>query len=211
MSHVEDSDSRPIFRVSFTGPVLESSVLTAALDGADQRWEGSEHGNEPIGRHRALVGATTEDEAIRVLSAVLAPLGSFAAFRAEPVRDGRGEVIHAPIRKRWDEIDWAKVENKAKLSDLQRTLVGKFLDAGEPTWMILKDPDVPDDRDHVEAALGDLERRGLAYRTWEPAGGPDDFGVLQTRRGHPERMCDWWALTDEGWDLLGLIKSPRYQ
>jgi hypothetical protein len=76
--------------------------------------------------------------------------------------------------------------------------------------MILKDPDVPGDRVRVEAALGDLERRGLVYRTSEPAGGPEDFAVLQTWRGHPERMCDWWAVTDEGWDLLGLIKSPRY-
>jgi hypothetical protein len=126
MSHDENSESRPTFRVSFTGPVLESSVLRAALDGADQRWEGSEHGKEPIGRHRALVAATTEDEAIRVLSAVLAPLGSFEAFRAEPVRDACGEVIRTPIRKRWDEIDWAEVESKVTFSELERALIATF-------------------------------------------------------------------------------------
>ena len=29
--------------------------------------------------------------------------------------------------------------------------------------------------------------------------------------GRESAMEDWWALTDECWDLLGLIKSPRYR
>lgn len=208
----EDPVPRPIFRVSFSGPALETATLSAALDATNLRWEGGEsRADASTERHRALVGAASEDEAIATVHKALTPYGTFSDFQATPVRDARGEVRRTPLRTHWREVDWEEVERKATLSDLERALIATFLNAAEPTWIILEDLDMPDDRERVEATLRDLERRGLVDNTWEPAGGPDDFGVLESWGGRPERMCHWWALTDEGWDLLGLIKSPGYR
>jgi hypothetical protein len=96
------------------------------------------------------------------------------------------------------------------LTELERALIGTLLDAAEPTWIIVEHPNVTDDLERVETTLRGLEDRGLVYSTWKPAYGPDDFGVLEDWHGRPHRMCHWWALSDEGWDLLGLIKSPGY-
>jgi hypothetical protein len=207
-----DRVSHPIFRVSFSGPALEPPALTAVLEPVGARWEGGELGPDaPTERGRALVGALNEHEAIDTVRNALMPSGAFNDFRAVPVRDSRGEVRRTPIRKSWGEVDWTEVERKATLSDLERTLISTLLDAAEPTWMILRARGAPDDPERVEAALRDLGRRGLVYSSWEPAGGPEDFGVLETWDGRCERMCHWWALTDEGWDVLGLIKSPGYR
>jgi hypothetical protein len=204
--------SRPIFRVSFSGPPLEGRVLADALECADSRYEGTlSEPDEEVDHHRALVGADTKEEAIAFVREAMAPYGTVGDFLAAPVTDACGEVKRTPIRTRWSEVDWEEVQSKVALSDLERALIGTFLDAAEPTWIILSDPEVPDDVELVQDVLQDLERRGLVYSTWEPAFGPEDFGVLETWHGRPERMCHWWALTDEGWDLLGLIKSPGYR
>ena len=79
-------------------------------------------------------------------------------------------------------------------------VLGTLLNDAEPTWIIVQDPEVPGDRDSVEAALRDLEQRGFVHSTWELSGEHD----------REPGMDHWWALTDEGWDLLGLIKSPLY-
>jgi hypothetical protein len=211
MTPQDDPVSRPVFRVSFSGPRLQSRTLSAALDAGNCRWEGGESGpDDRTERNRALVGANTEQEAIDIVREALTSYGTFGDFDAAPVRDARGEVRCTPLRTHWRDVDWKEVEHKATLSELERVLISTFLNAAEPTWIIVQDPDVPYDLDRVEAVLRDLERRGLVHSTWEPAGGPEDFGVLETWRGRPERMCHWWALTDEGWDLLGLIKSPGY-
>jgi hypothetical protein len=208
--HGDGHASRPIFRVSFSGPDVPNAAVSA-LETVNMRWEGSESRSDGTpDHHRALVGAATEHDAIGVMRKALGPHGAFSDFRAAPVRNGRGEVVRTPIRKGWWEVDWNEVERKAALSEFERALISTFLDAAEPTWLILGELDMSGERERVEATLRDLERRGLVSRTWEPAGGPEDFGVLETWRGRPERMCDWWALTDEAWDLLGLIKSPRY-
>jgi hypothetical protein len=212
VTSAEERVSRPIFRVSFSGPALERTTLSAALDAADLRWEGSEsRADESIERHRALVGAASEDEAIAIALEALAGYGTFREFEVTPVLDARGEITRTPLRTQWREVYWKSVERKVTLDDLERLLISTLLNAAEPTWIILRDPDVPDDPGRVEAALHDLERRGLVYSTWEPAGDPGDFGVLESWHGRPERMCHWWALTDRGWDLLGLIKSPGYR
>jgi hypothetical protein len=200
MSHVEDSEPRPIFRVSFTGPWLDAPVINSALDGEDLRWEGSGgHVDEPIQRHRALVGAVSENEAIATVREALATLGYFDDFQAGLVRDSRGEVMLTPIRS-WTDIDWEEVQRKVTLTELQRDVLLALLNDHEPTWIVAQDPDVRGDRDGVEVALRDLEARNL----------------VRSRRaesGEAGRECaleDWWALTGNAWDLLGLIKSPRY-
>jgi hypothetical protein len=174
--------------------------MRAALEDDDLRWEGSAGKLDgPVGHHRALVGAVSEDDAIDTVRKALEGRGAFDDFRAEPVRDSRGEVKRTPIRG-WEDVDWDHVQSQVSLSELQRTLLGTFLNAAEPTWMILSDPDVPDDRDEVEAALRDLERRGIVDSKVEESG----------ETGREYAPDNWWALTDEGWDVLGLIKSPGY-
>jgi hypothetical protein len=116
------------------------------------------------------------------------------------VRDRHGNIKQTPIRRGAWEVDWTEVQRKTHLSDLQQASLCALLDAAEPTWIVLGSPEVREERDRVETALKDLERRSLVYSTWEPALGPE---------GEPE-MDNWWALTDEAWDLLGLIKSPHY-
>ena len=199
-SRARGRGSAPIFRVFYSGPALEGPA-EAALEGIDLRWEGSEHDTSPIGRHRALVGADSQREAIGVVEEALKPYGRFADFHATPVTDASGEVKRTRIRNRWEDVDWDEVQSKTLLSELERKLIGTFPDAAEPTWIILRDPDVPNDRPRVEAALRGLERRGLVYTTKEESG----------ESGRETELVEWWALTDTGWDLLGLIKSPRYR
>jgi hypothetical protein len=199
-----------VFRVRFSGPAL-SDRAKKALEAVEGRWEGSLGLFDDPGpqHHRVLVGALTGGDAVALVKRTLERHGAFADFEATAVRNRRGDVWHTPIRKGAWEIDWDGVEAKAELTELQRTLVQGILDAAEPTWILLKDPDTGGDTSAAEAALRDLERRGLVGSTWEPSGDPE-FGVVETWRGVRLPMCHWWALTDEGWEVLGLIKSPGY-
>jgi hypothetical protein len=179
---------------------LESSVLKAALDGVERRWEGSESDlHRGAARHCALVGAKTEQEAIETAREALASHGAFGDFHAALVRDSRGELMLLPIRS-WTDIDWEQVQRKAPLTELQRNVLLALLNDHEPTWIVAQDPDVPGDRDGVVVALRDLEARNLV-RSRRAASG---------EAGRESALEDWWALTDNGWDLLGLTKSPRY-
>lgn len=188
--------SMPVFRVRFSnGVAIPPQDALAAVGG---RWEGSEDSPE-MSRHRVLVGASTEAEAIGIVRQVLRSHGSFGDFDAEHVRDRHGEIVRTPIRS-WEDIDWEDVQRKSGLSEFQRLVLGALYNAAEPTWIIVQDRDVLGDRDSIEAALRDLEQRNLVYSTWEELGEP----------GQESAMGHWWAITDEGWDLLGLIKSPRY-
>jgi hypothetical protein len=189
--------SMPVFRVRFSDG-LEPPPQDA-LVAAGARWEGSEDSPE-MSHHRILVGASTEDEAIGIVREALRSHGSFRDFDAEPVRDRRGEITRTLIRS-WEDIDWEQVQRKSGLSEFQRLVLGTLGNAAEPTWIIVHDPDVLGDRDSGEAALRDLEQRNIVHSTWEESGEP----------GHESAMAQWWAITDEGWDLLGLIKSPRYR
>jgi hypothetical protein len=134
-----------------------------ALASVGGRWEGSES-NSRTSRHRVLVGAASEDEAIGIVRQVLSSHGSFRDFDAEHVRDRHGEIVRTPIRS-WDDIDWEDVQRKSGLSEFQRLVLGALYNDAEPAWTIVNAPDVPGDRDSVEAALGDLERRNLVYST----------------------------------------------
>jgi hypothetical protein len=201
--------SMVVFRVCFTGPEL-SDEAKDALDDVEGRWEGTAQVESPTQDHRVLVGAPTSDDAIVIVQRSLRTHGAFSGFTATPVRNHRGEVQGTPIRTSSWEIDWDEVEANAKLTELHRTLVESIVDAAEPTWILLKDPNIAADGETVEAALRDLEERGLVRSTWEPSGDAE-FGALETWRGERLRMCKWWALTDAGWELFGLIKSPGYR
>jgi hypothetical protein len=131
--------SCPIFRVSFTGSVLESSVLKAVLDGVERRWEGSESDlQRRAAHHRALVGANTEQEAIETVREALASHGAFGDFHAALVRDSRGEVMLTPIRS-WTDIDWEEVQRNAPLTELQRNVLLALLNDHEPTSIVAGD------------------------------------------------------------------------
>jgi hypothetical protein len=75
-----------------------------------------------------------------------------------------------------------------------------MLDDHEPTWIVVADPDVDAGRREVEAALDVLEALGLVRSRLAASG---QLG----RDAEPER---WWAITPDGWDLLGFIRSAAY-
>ncbi len=90
---------------------------------------------------------------------------------------------------------------RCDLTELDQALHRHMIDAAEPTWIVRQDPATGGDRQVVEAAYLDLERRGLVTRTPE--------GIIPGAAELPDRD-DWWMLTDQGWAILGLIKCPWY-
>jgi hypothetical protein len=188
------------YRVSFEGDEL-TDAATRALTGPGVWWEGTASGPEEPSRHRALVYATDEQEAIEAVQSALAGYGSFGEYLAAAVRNARGEVWRGPFYRKWSEIDWQATPERAGLTDLQRAVLGTLVEWGLPTWMVLRDIDVTADRATVEAVLEDLQQQGLVYSTREASGEPG-------RESEPDR---WWAITHQAWDLLGFIKSPRYR
>ena len=117
-----------------------------------------------------------------------------------PVSGAKGEARRSPFYRRWEEIDWHATPERARLSELERGVLFALADRGIPTVDVVADPDVPTtDRGQVEAALERLRTRKLVFSTVEYIGHPVN---------KPGR---WWAITDEGWDLLGMVKSPRYR
>lgn len=186
-----------VFRVRFSGPLLSDEAMDA-LTAAGVAWEGSEHGPEEPARHRALVETSTEPNAINTVAGLLEAHGSFGNFSASPVTNSRGERWRGPIRNSWDQIDWHSEPKLARLRDPERAVLFSLADDGEPTWLVAGAVSV--DRSSAEAMLEGLQEQGLVYsdllEAWEP--GKEDY------------LDRWWAITDEGWDLLGLIKSPGY-
>lgn len=188
-----------VYRVSFVGTRL-TDAEKAALTAAGAAWEGTECGAEGPCRHRALVNATTEQEAIAAVRTVLGADGSLGNYDAAPVRDSRGEVWRGPFYRSWHEIDWGTPE-RATLTELERTLLGALTNDHEPVWTIVKDRYVHANRVEIEAALAQLERKALIDKRISASG----------ESGHETEPVLWWAITHEGWDLLGLIPSPRYR
>jgi hypothetical protein len=192
-------ESFPVFRVRCTGPLIDDQRDVVADSGV--HWEGTFSGPGQPDRHRLLTGASSSAEAVAKVAAVLSALGVYENFEAEAVLRTSGEPVRTPIRLGFAEVPWDDVLARCAMTSLQQVLVHTILDRGEPTWVIASDPDVQADRDSIEAAMVDLEQRGIVYRSWEESG----------ETGDAERMCNWWALTDEAWDLLGLVKSPHYR
>jgi hypothetical protein len=189
-----------VYRVSFEGDELTNAAI-AALTAAGTWWEGTSPGPEEPSRHRALVPARDEQQAVEAVDSVLASHGAFGEYIAAAARNACGEVWRGPFYRKWSEIDWQATPERARLTDLQRAVLGALVEWGLPTWMVLRDMDVPADPATVEAVLEDLQGRGFVYSTLEGSGEP----------GRESELVRWWAITHEAWDLLGFIKSPRYR
>jgi hypothetical protein len=193
-------DRLVVYRVAFVGGEL-THAAKAALEAAGAWWEGTATGSDEADRHRVLVESAGEHEAIASVRKVLGRQGSFEQYGAAPVRDARGELWRAPFYRTWQEIDWQAVPARARLTDGQRAVLGALAEWGEPTWRVMNAQDVPEERATVETVLDALEEQELVYSVLEEGGEP----------GKEYELDRWWAITDEGWDLLGFIKSPNYR
>jgi hypothetical protein len=188
-----------VFRVSFEGTSL-TEVAKAALTDVDAWWEGTERHPRGADRHRVLIEATTAAEATKRVRSALAQHGEFSRFRASAVRNERGEVQHGPFYRRWEEIDWDAVPARAMLTDGEKAVLFMLADAGEPTWIVAKELKPPEDRANVEAVLDGLREQGLVSSSLEQSGEP----------GRESELDQWWAITNDGWEMLGMVRSPRY-
>jgi hypothetical protein len=189
-----------VFRVSFEGTSLTEAAKAALTEG-DEWWEGTERHPHETDRHRVLIEAATADEATERVCSALARHGQFTRFRASAVRNRRGEVRHGPFYRRWEEIDWEAVPARAKLRDTEKAVLLMLADAGEPTWIVAKEMKPAEDRANVEAMLNGLREQGLVSSSLEQSGEP----------GTEPELDQWWTITDDGWEMLGMIKSPRYR
>jgi hypothetical protein len=149
-----------------------------------------------------LVEAGSAQEAVACVREALAPelaFGFYTDFTVGLVLNSRGEPWSGAFYRRWDDVEWER-EPQASLAPIERAALGCLLDAAEPTWLVARELEMPDDRAGVISVLRGLEAQGLVYSTVEEGGEPGRDGELDR----------WWAITDEGFDLLGFIKSPRY-
>jgi hypothetical protein len=191
-----------VYRVSFEGTEL-TDAAREALTAAGAPWEGSVCGPEGPNRHRALARAASERDAIAAVRTALAAYVAFGAyidFTAAPIRDFRGALWTGPFYRQWDEIDWQADPRRARLTKREREVLSCLLNAAEPTWIVVSDPNVQLDRARAEAVLSELEKRSLVYSVLGTGGEP----------GRASELDRWWAVTDECWDILGMIKSPTY-
>jgi len=191
-----------LFRVAFRGADLTQRAKDA-LNTVEAAWEGTESLGEGPSRHRVLVAAGSAQQAVASVGEVLASelaSGFYTNFTVEVVRDSRGEPWSEAFRRTWEEVEW-ETEPRASLAPIERAALYCLLDAAEPTWIVARELEMSDDRAGVISVLRGLEAQGVVYSTVEASG-------EQGRESEPDR---WWALTDEGWDLLGLIKSPTYR
>jgi hypothetical protein len=188
-----------VFRVSFEGASL-TEAAKAALTNGDAWWEGTERHPRETDRHRVLIEATTAGEATERVRSVLARQGEFTRFRASAVRNRRGEVRHGPFYRRWEEIDWGVVPARARLTGDEKAVLFMLADAGEPTWIVANEMKPAKDRANVELVLEGLREQGLVRSSLEESGEP----------GKESELDRWWAITDDGWEMLGMVRSPRY-
>jgi hypothetical protein len=185
----------PVYRVSFHGPELPFNLtgegdLVPGLD-----WEASAFSETSGHHHRVLQQADGSDAAVARVAAVVKDWGSFTGFEVEVVRRANGEPWDGPYYRNADDIDW-QAPARAAISLVQRRILLDILDASQPVSMIAESEDVTGEPSDVDAALEDLERQGIV----ESHPGPG-------REPGPAR---WWGLTDEGWELLEMIRSLNY-
>ncbi|HEX3433347.1 MAG TPA: hypothetical protein VHT25_04710 [Solirubrobacteraceae bacterium] len=131
---------------------------------------------------------------------VYAAFGIYISFTASPVRDSRGQLWRRPFYRTWQEVDW-DAPCRSRLSEPEREVLACLLDAAEPTWIVASALTGSSDRAAVEEILRGLEEQGLLSSVIEEGGEPGGEGELD----------HWWAVTDGGWDVLGLIKPPTYR
>lgn len=200
---VQDETQGAIHRVWFEGAELDKQAL-AALSQAGAVWEGEEGSlaaSDDDWLHSARLRAHSAREAKELIAVVLDQFGAYRLKSVELVVGAGGEPWRGPIDRSWEEVDWS-VSELAAFSALERTVIWALLDDHEPTWIILRAFDVEPPRADAEQALRRLETLGLVDHRLALSMEPADDG---------DEPVPWWALTDRAWDLLELIKSPRYR
>ena len=190
-----------VYRVTFEGEDPADAAVDAVGRASGVYWEGSHFDPRHPSRHRVLVEASSESEAIARARAVLDEIASFDNYHASAVLNLHGDIRQGPFYRSWDEVDWDADPRRAKLTELQRDVLGSLTNAAEPTWIVLKDLDNGLDRPGLEAVLSDLEGEGIVQSSLEQSGDP----------GKEPELDRWWSITDYGWELLGFIKSPGYR
>jgi hypothetical protein len=194
---------RPIYRVWFEGADLDDGAAAALAD-IGAVWEGSEgsvDADDEGWRHSARLHAADASDAEERLTKMLRGPTRYRIVLTELVVDAGGEPWRAEIDRRWEHVDWS-VPGLAELSPLERTVIWALLDDEEATWLVLREFDAEQDPADVERALRHLEAGGLV----------DHRLALGLEPGNDsDEPVPWWALTSRAWDLLGLIKSPRYR
>jgi hypothetical protein len=190
-----------IYRVWFEGPELDERAL-AALSAAGAVWEGTEGFVAPGAewRHSARLRAADASAAARQIETLLAEHSAYRATNIELLLGAGGEPWRGEIDRRWEQVDWS-VPELSVLSPLQRTVIWALLDDHEPTWVILRALEATPDPAEVDDALREMGALGLVHHRLARSMAPDEEG---------DQPVPWWALSDHAWDLLGLIKSPRY-
>jgi hypothetical protein len=182
----------PVFRVQFRGPGSDDRETIATAAGAE--WEGTRgFPGEPY-RHFFLIEHDSPENAIDTLRAAVKPHHKAEDFSAD-------QVTLPPGWKGLNRegVDWDDVGTRCHLTGVQREALHSLLDDAEPTWIVVKHSQIGD-RPTVETVLSGLEQRGLVWHVREDSYNPDSETELE----------DWWALTDRGWAILGLIKRPWY-
>jgi len=184
-----------VHRVAFSGTFAGEQLPDAHLpDGI--HWQASQMSPDSD-RHFVLLEAENAAQAVATVETALRGLGefhefasrSFPAYGAEP---GCRPFVTPGNPPNWDELDLG-------ITDTERRLLESLLDVIEATWVLLRDyPDL--DRAGAEQSLRRLEEIGLVASSRAMSCNPAAF----------EAPDNYWAITDTGWDRLGLIVSPRH-
>jgi hypothetical protein len=173
----------------------------AAIASAGAHFEG-EHGYpDRPSRHFVLVDAPDPEVAIDLVRAAVEPFGSFEEFVTKSFEEYGTGPGRRPFSPPGSQPYWDDVATRVNLTAVQQELLLDLCTADEPTW-ILEEPDLGLDRQGLEAALRDLESKGVVSSSLEQSG---QHGIP------PSHLDYWWSITDEGWDALGLIKPARYE
>lgn len=140
-------------------------------------WEGSE-GNQARTRHRFLVHADDEEQAVQAVRSALAALGSFDDWEASPVLDAKGKPWRGAFYRKWDEVAWSGPPERAALTDVERNVLGELLNAGEATWIVME--------------YSELDRRCLpTYDAAARMATPGTAGTDTRRLGQGQRSGRW--------------------
>ena len=186
-----------VFRVTFSGDWLPNEEEPRLADSGVWLERSSRPGVGPS-RHSVLTYAAARQEAIQAVRDALYGHGGFAGFDAESVRDATGQPWRGGFYRRWGDVAWDAVPERAELTEVQRAVMGALADAAEPTVLIVRELGQPT---QTVEALHELREAGLVESETAP---------FFDAEYHNER-ADWWKLTDEAWDRLGFIKSVGYR
>jgi hypothetical protein len=182
---------RVAFSGTFVGERMPESCLPEGI-----HWQATHGSPDSPDRHFVLMEAENAARAVATVEAALRGLGEFREFASRSFPSYGAECGCRPFvlpgnPPNWDELD-------LDITDVERRLLESLLDDIEATWVLLRDhPDL--DRAAAEQSLRRLEEIGFVASAKAMSCNPVAF----------EELDNYWAITDDGWDRLGLIRSPR--